>query len=286
MGMSGTPPEKSSRPGSVLLHGALVAIALLSMSPFLWLLCAAFKTPADLFSSLFLPWHHLDRLTLGNFTTLFHTRPFGTWLLNSLFLASAQTVLVVTFSSLGGFALAKYRFRFRRLIILLMLATVLLPSQVLLPSLYELMDRLGLVNTYTAILAPNAVSVLGMFLFWQAMRAVPDELLQAGRVDGCSEWRLWWSVALPIVRPMVGAFTLLSFLGAWNSFLWPQIILQDEAKYPLPLGLANLMGLQEYQSHYGLLMAATLLSVLPVVILFFILQKDFITGLSSGAVKG
>ena len=275
-----------SRLGGLLLHLALLVAAGVSLLPFAWLICAAFKRPEDLFSSVLLPWGHLDQLTLGNFITLFGTRAFGTWLLNSIFLASAQTVLVVTLSSLGGFALAKYRFRFRRLIIALMLATVLLPAQVLLPSLDELMERMGLVNTYAAVLAPNAISVLGMFLFWQAMRAVPDELLQAGRVDGCSEWRLWWSVALPMVRPMVGAFTLLSFLGAWNSFLWPQIVLQDENKYPLPLGLANLMGLQEYQSHYGLLMAATLLSVLPVVILFFALQKDFIAGLSSGAVKG
>jgi ABC-type glycerol-3-phosphate transport system permease component len=284
--MSRAEPVKTSWAGGVLLHLALLAAAGVSVLPFVWLICAAFKTQGDLFSSVLLPWGHLDRLTLGNFTTLFRTRAFGSWVLNSLFLASAQTVLVVTLSSLGGFALAKYQFRFRRVVVGLMLATVLLPAQVLLPSLYELMERLGLVNTYAAVLAPNAISVLGMFLFWQAMRAVPDELLQAGRVDGCSELRLWWSVALPIVRPMVGAFTLLSFLGAWNSFLWPQIVLQDESKYPLPLGLANLMGLQEYQSHYGLLMAATLLSVLPVVILFFALQKDFIAGLSSGAVKG
>src|SRR6185503_789082 len=157
----------------------------------------------------------------------FTTTPFARWLMNSMFLASAQTVLVVTLSSLGGFALAKYKFRGKKPLMGLMLATMLLPSQVLLPSGYEWMYRHGWINSYAAIIIPGAVSVFGMFLFRQAMSAVPDELLHAGRVDGCSELRLWWEIALPIVRPMVGAYTLLAFLGNWNSFLWPQIILQD-----------------------------------------------------------
>jgi ABC-type glycerol-3-phosphate transport system permease component len=125
-----------------------------------------------------------------------------------------------------------------------------------------------------------------MFLFKQAMTGVPDELLQAGRVDGCSEIRLWWEIALPIVRPMLGAFTLLAFLSSWNSFLWPQIVLQDEMKYTLPIGLTNMVGLPGFDTEYGALMAGVLLSILPVVILFFVLQRDFIAGLTSGAVKG
>ena len=130
------------------------------------------------------------------------------------------------------------------------------------------------------------MSVFGIFLFMQAMKTVPDELLQAGRVDGCSEIRLWWEVALPIVRPMIGAFTLLSFMSAWNSFLWPQIVLQTQTKYTLPIGLTNMIGQPSYITPYGALMAGTLLSILPVAILFFILQRDFIAGLASGAVKG
>jgi ABC-type glycerol-3-phosphate transport system permease component len=125
-----------------------------------------------------------------------------------------------------------------------------------------------------------------MFLFRQSMLHVPDELLHAGRVDGCSELRLWWEVALPIVRPMVGAFTLMSFIASWNSFLWPQVVLQDERKYNLPIGLANLVSQPEIQSNYPVLMCGTLLSIVPVMALFFALQRDFIAGLTSGAVKG
>ena len=113
-----------------------------------------------------------------------------------------------------------------------------------------------------------------------------EELLQAGRMDGCSEFRLWWEVALPIVRPMIGAYTLLSFMAAWNSFLWPQVVLQSPEKYTLPIGLTNMLGMPEYQTPYGVLMTGTLLSIIPVALLFFILQRDFIAGLASGAVKG
>ncbi|HVT87909.1 MAG TPA: carbohydrate ABC transporter permease [Tepidisphaeraceae bacterium] len=271
---------------SLVTHFVLIGFSLIVLAPFAWLVCASFKKQEDIFGSMFLPWSRLESLTLSNFRALFKAVPFARWLMNSLFLASTQTILVVTFSSLGGFALAKYRFRGRRRIALIMLATMLLPYQVLLPSSYELMYHLGWLNSYAAIIVPSAVSVFGIFLFRQAMLAVPDELLHAARVDGCSELRLWWDIALPIVRPMVGAYTLLAFLSNWNSFLWPQIILQDEAKYTLPIGLATMTNLPTFDSAYGILMAGTLLSILPVAFLFFALQKDFIAGLASGAIKG
>jgi ABC-type glycerol-3-phosphate transport system permease component len=271
---------------SSILHIVLTLLAIASVLPFFWLICATFKNNADFFNYSFLPWSQPRRWTDENYIWLFKHWPYARWLCNSLFLASAQTVLIVTLSSLGGFALSKYQFRGKKPLMLLMLATMLLPGQVLLMPNYELMYHIGWLDSYAAILIPSAVSVFGMFLFMQAMRAVPDELLQAARVDGCSELRLWWEVALPIVRPMIGAFTLLSFMGAWNSFLWPQMVLQDPTKYTLPIGLTNMIGLPEYETPYGTLMAGTLLGVMPVAILFFVLQRDFIAGLASGAVKG
>ncbi|MDP9174618.1 MAG: carbohydrate ABC transporter permease [Planctomycetota bacterium] len=265
------------------LHFLLIVLAAIALLPLIWLICAAFTSPEDSLGNLLFPWGHF---TLLNFRELLRREPFGRWLINSIFLASTYTVCVVTLSSLGGFALAKYNFRGKRLLMLIMLGTMLLPAQVLLPGSYELMYKLHWIDSYLAILVPGAVSVLGMFLFRQAMLGVPDELLQCGRLDGCSELRLWWDIALPVVRPMVGAFTLLSFLTSWNSFLWPQIILQNEAKFTLPMALNNLNGLTDYQQHFGLLMAGTLISILPVMVLFFALQRDFIAGLTSGAVKG
>jgi ABC-type glycerol-3-phosphate transport system permease component len=266
-------------------HIVLIVLALVNLTPFFWLICAAFKGPADTLAFLFLPWHDLGRLTLDNFRELFGRQPFWRWLINSIFLASTQTVCVVILSSLGGFALAKYRFRGRNPLMIFMLAVMLLPSQVILGSLYELMGRLGWLNSYLAILVPGAVSVFGTFLFRQAMLGVPDELLQSARLDGCGELRLWWEIAVPLSRPTVGAFTLMSFLASWSAFLWPQIVLQDDRKYTLPLGLANLVGLQSYQNQYGVLAAGTLLGMIPVILLFFAVQKDFLAGLTSGAVK-
>jgi ABC-type glycerol-3-phosphate transport system permease component len=271
---------------SLAVHLILIFLASISLLPFFWLVCATFKRQEDFFNYAFLPWNRPDRWTLDNIRFVFEKFPFASWLVNSLFLSCLNTAIVVTLSSLGGFALAKYRFAGKRPLMLLMLATMMLPSQVLLGSSQELMYHLGWIDSYLAILVPGAISVFGIFLFMQAMKTVPDELLQAGRVDGCSELRIWWDIALPIVRPMIGAFTLLSFMSSWNAFLWPQIVLQDQGKYTLPIGLANMMGLPEYQAPYGALMAGTLLSVLPVVILFFALQRDFIAGLTSGAMKG
>jgi ABC-type glycerol-3-phosphate transport system permease component len=272
--------------GRGALHLLLIALAALSLAPFFWLVCATFKLHEDFFTYNFLPWSDPSRWTLSNYAFLFREYPFAGWMLNSLFLATSHTVLVVTLSSLGGFALAKYEFAGKKPLSLVMLATMLLPSQVLLGSSRELMQDFGWIDSYAAILVPGAVSVFGMFLFMQAMKGVPDELLQAGRVDGCSELRLWWEVALPIIRPMIGAYTLLSFMGSWNSFLWPQIVLQSSERFTLPIALTSMIGLPEYEAPLGGLMAGTLLSIVPIALLFFILQRDFIAGLASGAVKG
>ncbi len=222
--------------------------------------------------------------SLGHYRQLFADHPFGRWMVNSLFLASTQTLSAVALASLGGFAIAKYRFRGRRVILTILLSVLLLPYQVLLPGAYELVRGLGGLDTYWAVLGPGTASAFGLVLFARAMRSVPDDLLAAGRIDGCSEPRLWWSIAMPLVRPMTAAFALLTFAASWNGFLWPQVVLQDDGKYTLPLGLASLSLLPGQD--LGVLMAGTALGVLPVAVLFLALQSDFVAGLTSGATKG
>jgi len=287
LGYHGPAPKKRDRATwpPFFLHAVVIVLAIIALVPLAWLICASFKIQADFFTYLFVP-HDLGRLTFHNFIDLLNRESFARWIINSLVLSSAQTAVVVTLSSLGGFALGKYQFAGKKILMAIMLAVMVLPAQVLLPASYELMYRLGWINSYLAIIVPGAVSVFGMFLFKGAMEAVPDELLAAGRIDGCSELRLWWEIALPVVKPTIGAFTLISFLGCWNSFLWPQVILQQESKYTLPIGMANLQGLPEMQQNMGMLMAGTLMGIIPVAILFFVLQKDFVAGLAEGAVKG
>ncbi len=210
--------------------------------------------------------------------------PFGRYIVNSLFVASAVVMIQVLFSSMGGFALAKYEFRLKKPVMLVMLATMTIPAQVLLAPQYELIYRMGLMDSHAGLIVPGIVSVFGIFLFSRSMQQVPDELLEAGRMDGCTEFGLYWHIALPVSRPMVGAFCLMAFMGTWNSFLWPQLILHTQQLFTLPIGLNLMVG--TYSQQYGIRMAGTVLSILPAMGLFILLQREFISGLTAGAVKG
>jgi len=267
---------------SILNHFFLLAVAALMLAPLAWLVVAAFKRQEDFYQYDFLlpP----DRWSLDNFRSIFNQIPYARFMLNSFFVTCATVMIQLFLSALGGFALAKYQFKGKTLIMLVMLSTMIIPGEVLLAPLYELIYRMGMVDTYAGLIVPGAVSVFGMFLFRQSMLQVPDELLQAGRIDGCTELGLFWKIAMPVSRPMVGAFCLIAFMGTWNSFLWPLIILHSQELYTLPLGINQMVGV--YKEDYGALMAGTLLSVLPVVVLFFALQREFIAGLTAGAVKG
>ena len=292
-----------------LLYLVLCTCAAVMLTPLLWLVAASFKGPDDLFHYVFfasllnadalrditqsggtldyivsVAFTLIPKLELHNFRQLFEDVPFMRFFVNSCFVSGATVIIQLFFSSLGGFALAKYEFKGKRFVMGLMLGTMMIPSQVLMAPLYELIFKMGLVDTYMGLIIPAGVSVFGMFLFRQSMLDIPDDLLYAGRIDGCGEFRLYWDIALPVSRPMIGAFSLISFMGAWNSFLWPQIILHSQDRFTLPIGLNQMVGV--YSQEYGTLMAGTLLSVLPVIFLFFLLQKEFISGLAAGAIKG
>ncbi len=267
-----------------LVYGLLAFAAFLMLTPLIWLVLSAFRTEEAFWKYVY--WIPLDAVTLENFAKLYEEVSFAFHRLaiNSMFVAGTTTLVQLFFASLGGFALAKYEFRGKRPIMVMMLMTMMIPPQVMLAPLYELLTQMRLTDTYLGLIVPGAVSVFGMFLFRQSMMGIPDDLLEAARMDGCSEFGLYWNVALPVSRPMIGAFCLIAFMATWNSFLWPQIILNTAERFTLPIGLTQLIGLQKQE--YGALMAGTLLSILPVAVLFFVLQKEFIQGLTAGAVKG
>lgn len=258
----------------------LFLLAAITLTPLLWLVAATTKNPDDIFHYTFFA----PRLTFANFRDLFKTVPFLRYMLNSVFIAGMVVTVQLFFSSLAGFALAKYEFKGKKAVMVLMLATMMIPGQVVMAPLYEQIYRMHLVDSYLGLIIPGAVSVFGIFLFRQSILQIPDELLHAARIDGCSEFRIYWDVIMPVSRPMTGAFCLISFMGSWNSFLWPQIILHHQERFTLPIALNQLVGL--YSQQYGTLMAGTLISILPVVILFMLLQKEFVAGLTAGAVKG
>ena len=223
-----------------------------------------------------------DKLT-SNYRNLWQTVPYNRYFINSVFIATASTLLTLFFCSLGGYAFAKYQFRGQKILFGILLASMMVPFQVLLVPLFGLMYDIGWLNSYKAIIIPFSVGAFGVFLMRQFIVTIPSELLDAARIDGCSEFGIYYRIVLPIIKPALGALTIYSFLGSWNGYLWPLIILRDEAKYTLPIGLANLVGI--YRQDYGMLMAGTLLSLMPIVILFLAMQREFVQGITLGSVK-
>jgi len=216
--------------GRGLAYLVLAAASGVALTPLVWLVAATTKSQDDLFHYTFFAPH----LTNESYRLLFAQAPFARYILNSVFVTSTSVIIQLFLSSLTGFALAKYDFQGKKAIMLLMLATMMIPGQVVMAPLYELLYHMGLVDSHWGLILPGAVSVFGIFLFRQSIIQLPDELIHAARIDGCSEFRIYWDIVMPVTRPMIGAFCLISFMGAWNSFLWPQIILHNNYRFTLP----------------------------------------------------
>lgn len=283
--------KRTQRVELSIIYAVLIVAAGITLIPFAYMVCSAFKTKDDFFSSLFLPPGHgllgvgWDRLTTEHFRRLFVREHFGIYLLNSLFIASVTSVAATLCCAMGGYALAKFRFHGRALVMLLVLGSLVVPGALLLAPSYELLYHLRMLNTYSGVILPAVAPAFGVFLFRQAsIGGLPDALLEAARIDGCGEIGIFFGIVLPMVKPMIGAFLMITYLATWNNFIWPQIVLQNDRKFPLAVAIAQLRGV--YGLNYGLLMAGSLVSVLPVMVLFLLLQREFIAGLTSGAVKG
>lgn len=280
----------SKRTGNALSHIVLFASASLIVIPLVWLVCASLKTNEDFFTSLFLPagsgflgiaW---ERLTVKHFEELI---PLGVGraALVSIFLSSVTAVLATIAAAMGGFALARLKFRGRRTVEILVLAAIVIPPPLLLAPGYQLLFQLGLLDTMAGLILPAAAPAFGVYLFRQAtLSSVPPQLLEAARIDGCGDVATFFKIGLPLVMPMTSAFLMITFLAVWNNFLTPQVVLQTPSNFPLAVTVAQLRGV--YYQEYGLLMAGTLVSIAPLLLLFLLLQRDFISGLTSGAVKG
>lgn len=274
-----------------LIYGALIFFTVITLVPLVWLLIGSFKTNQDFFGHMFFPLQEdswmvdWGRLTWENFRALLFDLNFGNYIANSFFLASVTSILGTLFASMGGYALAKFEFPGRRLILTMVLFAIIIPAPLLLAPVYQLIYQLNLLNTYTGLILPSMAPAFGIFLFRQAMlNSVPRELIEAARIDGCPEWRIFFTIVLPIVRPMVGAFLLITFLFTWNNFIMPQVLLQSEEMFPLAVAIAQLRG--TFYTDYGMIAAGTIVSIAPVMCLFLLLQREFISGLTSGAVKG
>ncbi|WP_031071567.1 carbohydrate ABC transporter permease [Streptomyces sp. NRRL WC-3742] len=261
----------------------LAAATGLSVAPFTWLLLSTTRTENEIFD-----WP--PGLTPGgslgdNLSRLDHRIGLLRVLGNSLLVAGSQTLGALIVALLAGYAFAKFRFRGRSLLFALLLSTLVVPEQVMLVPLFKMMMSFGLLDTYQALILPGLCVPFAIFLMRQALSGLPDELLDAARVDGAGEFRVLWSVVVPVMRPVLAALAIFLFLGAWNQFVWPLVALRSPRMHTLPVALATLQGNQN-ATDFGAILAGTALSTLPMMVLFLVLQRQFISGLLAGATKG
>ncbi len=266
---------------SLLLHAVLVLGALATALPLVWMVSASFMPRGE--ASSFPPPLLPSRPTLAHYRELFTRLDMGRNAVNSTVLAVAVTFLSLAVNAASGWAYAKLRFPGRGRLFAGLLGTMVIPGQVAMLPLFLLLRSLGLVNSYWGIILPGLASIFGIFLVRQYALTVPDELLDAARIDGASELRIWWSVALPLCRPILVTLAVFTFLGSWNDFMWPLIVLTDGAKYTLPVALAGLAG--EHVLDTELMMAGSVVTTLPALLLFLLLQRSYIDGIMLGSVK-
>jgi multiple sugar transport system permease protein len=265
-----------------LVNGLLAALAASTLFPLLWMLSASLMAPG---ASTSLPTPILPpSLTLENYRTLFGSIGMGRYLLNSLLIATVATAISVSFNLMAGYAFAKLKFRGRDLLFRLLLGALVIPGQVAMLPLFLMLKPLGLIDSYGGAIVPAMASVFGIFLVRQFARGIPDELLEAARIDGAGELRIFTTVVVPLLKPIVATLAVFSFLATWNDFMWPLIVLTDDSLHTLPVALAGLS--REHVQDNELMMAGSVITVLPVLLLFLALQRQYLEGLLAGSVKG
>lgn len=266
---------------SILLNVVLLLLALVTIIPFIWMLVSSFapnseivKITGSLFPTPSTFQNYIDVQEKFNFMRMFA---------NSLFVSVLTTVIIIYTSSLMGFVFAKFRFKGKNLLFGIVLSTMMLPWAVTIIPKYEMMVDFGWLNTYKALIIPSMVSGFGIFMFRQAISQIPDELIEAARVDGASDFYIFHRIILPMSQNAIASLAIFQFLWSWEDFLWPYLMINDESKQLLSVGLRLFNG--QYGTDYGGLFAATAISIIPVVVIYIVFQKRFIAGVSSGAIK-
>lgn len=264
------------------LRGTLLtALALVVLIPIVWTVLGSFKSTAELSANppTILP----SSWSLTNYTQALTRFEFGTFLRNSVVVMVGATALTLTINSLAAYALAKFNFRGRDALFLLTLATIMIPLQVILIPVYQVIASLGLVNTLWGLIVPAAATPTGVFLLRQYMLSLPDELLEAARIDGAGELRIFWRIVLPLCRPALAVVAIFSMMWRWNDYVWPSIVAQNESVYTLPVALARFSA-QEVVP-FNLILAMSVVSIVPVVILFLFFQRQIVQGIAATGIK-
>ncbi len=266
---------------AVVLNAGLVFLALITLTPVVWMVSASFMIPGEASTAPlhFFPAHP----TLEHYQVLAERLHVGRYFLNSFIIASAVTLISLVFNSMAGFVFAKYQFPGRDKLFRFLLAGMIVPAQVTMLPLFLMLKSMGLINTYVGVIIPGLASIFGIFLIRQFAGSIPDSLIEAARIDGASEFKVYRSVVLPLCKPILLTLALFTFMGTWNDFMWPLIVMTDNANYTLPVAIANLKG--EHLLDLELMMAGSVVTILPVLILFLAFQRHYVRGIMVGGVK-
>lgn len=266
----------------ILSNALMWVLGTFAVAPLVWMLAVSFMQPGEAahFPPPLIPAHP----TTLNYVTLFASTDMARYFANSTVLACLATLLSLTFNVMAGYAFAKLKFRGRDRLFQFLLTALVIPAQVAMIPLFLICKQLGLVNSFGGVLVPSIATVFGIFLVRQYALAIPDEMLEAARIDGAGEARIFRVIVLPTLSPILVTLATFSFLGSWSDFLWPLIILNDAQRQTLPVALANLS--REHVQDFELMMAGSVVTLLPVLLLFALLQRHYVSGLLAGSVKG
>jgi multiple sugar transport system permease protein len=265
----------------VILHIILIFIAVITLIPFIWMISASFMFDghASVFPPRFIP----DQFTLMQYERLFERLSIARNFINSLVLSLLVTVISLAFNSMAGYAFAKYKFKGKNKLFNLLISSMIIPAQVTMLPLFLMLKWMGFINTYMAIIIPGLANIFGIFLIRQYCISIPDSLIEASRIDGANDFLIYRKIILPLLTPVLATLAIFTFLGTWNDFLWPLIVMTDDSMYTLPVALANLM--LEHTKDPELMMAGSVVTILPVIIVFLALQKYYMKGIMMGSVK-
>ena len=266
---------------SVLIWGLLVVGAFIMVFPLYWMFATAIRPRTELFGGGFRLFP--SDLVWSNFSQAWGKLPFALFYLNSILIAVIAVAATVFINLLAGYTFAKYEFPGRNILFLLLISTLMIPIQVIMVPEFLIVSALGWVNTYAGVIAPRAAEAFGIFMVRQFMVSIPDELIEAARLDGAGEFKIFWKVILPLSWPVVAVLTIFTFMWRWNDFAWPLVVLQDRDAYTVPLGL-NLMKGQFFTDWTGI-MSMSLVSILPMLVVFIFFQRYFIQGIASTGIK-
>ena len=272
------------------IGGFLCLFAVLYLFPYIWMVAMSFKPDSEIFSGHIFPaaptLEQYQRLFYGyQFKNILLIVPYLTYYKNTIIVTVVSLVLVILTDALAAYGFAKFKFRGKNLLFWLMIGTMLLPLYATLIPTFWLFSKIGLINTYHALIWPSVVDAYGIFLLRQYMETIPDELIDAAKIDGANAFRIFWQIVIPLSRPALGTLVIFRFLFVWNDYLWPLVELRKQEMFTLAIGIAN-MQLRQGMVVWGSQMAASVLATLPVVLLVLFMQRQFLRGLTAGAFKG